>query len=284
MARWVVSSVGHGTLRPTLLAVAFGWAASGVAAPPVYDEVPIELRAEAVLTAELREGERFRVWDRVENDGYLNRYLVDSDFGVFEASSTADLRELLVEIEALAKLEEISRGEAFVDAVKNTVKAPVETARVVVDEPVETLKRIPGGVGRYFKRTARRARDLVGEVRKEYGEYKDEKAAEEGTGPEGGGESEAPAAEPPSVAEEADGEEMPSWQDEEEYQEELEEEETLADEAREEATRFATRKLGYRKTCKMSIDLPQCEDWTEEANAPAFPPTRRAEEDERDAA
>lgn len=43
------------------------------------------------------------------------------------------------------------------------------------------------------------------------------------------------------------------------------------------------RKLGYRKTCDMEIDLPQCEDWTEAADAPAFPPSQR-DDDERDAA
>jgi len=31
------------------------------------------------------------------------------------------------------------------------------------------------------------------------------------------------------------------------------------------------RKLGYRKTCEMQINLPSCEDWTEPDDAPAFP-------------
>lgn len=31
------------------------------------------------------------------------------------------------------------------------------------------------------------------------------------------------------------------------------------------------RKLGYRKTCAMTVDLSNCEDWTEPADAPAFP-------------
>jgi hypothetical protein len=46
------------------------------------------------------------------------------------------------------------------------------------------------------------------------------------------------------------------------------------------------RKLGYRKTCKMAVSLPQCEDWTEPADAPAFPPSFADpdEEQERDAA
>ena len=30
------------------------------------------------------------------------------------------------------------------------------------------------------------------------------------------------------------------------------------------------RKLGYRKTCPMDLNLSNCEDWTESANAPAF--------------
>ncbi len=31
------------------------------------------------------------------------------------------------------------------------------------------------------------------------------------------------------------------------------------------------RKLGYRKTCEMSLRLSNCEDWTEQPDAPAFP-------------
>ncbi len=31
------------------------------------------------------------------------------------------------------------------------------------------------------------------------------------------------------------------------------------------------RKLGYRKTCAMAVELNNCEDWTEASDAPAFP-------------
>ena len=44
------------------------------------------------------------------------------------------------------------------------------------------------------------------------------------------------------------------------------------------------RKLGYRKTSKMDIDLPQCEDWTEAADAPAFTSSSDDKDDERNAA
>lgn len=36
------------------------------------------------------------------------------------------------------------------------------------------------------------------------------------------------------------------------------------------------RKLGYRKTCAMAVELNNCEDWTEAADAPAFPAATEA--------
>lgn len=42
------------------------------------------------------------------------------------------------------------------------------------------------------------------------------------------------------------------------------------------------RKLGYRKTCKMQLQLDGGEDWTEEADAAAFP--QGAEESSEEAA
>ncbi len=32
------------------------------------------------------------------------------------------------------------------------------------------------------------------------------------------------------------------------------------------------RRLGYRKTCPSTLRLSSCEDWTEAADSPAFPP------------
>ena len=36
------------------------------------------------------------------------------------------------------------------------------------------------------------------------------------------------------------------------------------------------RKLGYRKTCTMELDLANCEDWTEAADAPVAQPEAAA--------
>ena len=39
------------------------------------------------------------------------------------------------------------------------------------------------------------------------------------------------------------------------------------------------RKLGYRKTTDMTLDLPGVEDWTEPPDAPAFPETEEQTDD-----
>ncbi|MEX0886417.1 MAG: hypothetical protein WD009_08265, partial [Phycisphaeraceae bacterium] len=41
------------------------------------------------------------------------------------------------------------------------------------------------------------------------------------------------------------------------------------------------RKVGYRKTAPMMVDLPAVEDWIEPADAPAFKTPEPAEDDER---
>lgn len=42
------------------------------------------------------------------------------------------------------------------------------------------------------------------------------------------------------------------------------------------------RKLGYRKTCPMQLNLDGCQDWLEAADAPAFAPSQPAPGSEAD--
>jgi hypothetical protein len=210
-----------------------------------YDAVPVELSAAAILPPELQRGELFRVRERVENDGFLNGYVIDSDFGTLEATSTSDLRTVVAEIGALAELEELTRREALVDAAGNAITAPVKTAIAVAERPVETLKRAPGGVARYFKRTYRRAKDLAAEAQEEYGELKEDlaerkerkaaEAAREAEREAATGDADAlPAADVPAAGAERKPEEEPEWKE-------------LADDAGDEAARYARSRFGYSR-------------------------------------
>ena len=44
------------------------------------------------------------------------------------------------------------------------------------------------------------------------------------------------------------------------------------------------RKLGYRKTQPMSLNLSNCEDWTEQPDAPAFKQEASADDSDAEAA
>jgi hypothetical protein len=65
-------------------------------------------RATEVLSKDLLKGPHQRVEDQVQSDGYLNDYTINSDYGEFEAFSTAMLRTRIGGIDALAELDDLS--------------------------------------------------------------------------------------------------------------------------------------------------------------------------------
>jgi len=135
------------------------WAAS--ADEYVYD-VPWDLKAADILPADLLEGEHHSVNDSVRNDGYLNYYMISSDYGAFEAASTAMLRTRVREIGALAELEDLSKTEVFIKAAADAgVVAPLRTIKQFATHPVKTVIGIPRGIGRMFTRYSRQAGDAV---------------------------------------------------------------------------------------------------------------------------
>ncbi len=160
-------AVGLGLLLAA--ALAFG-------ADVPFETPPIVLSAAEILPAELVEGENHKVDDRVENDGYMNHYEISSKYGEFTAEGNAALRVRVAEIDAIAQLTEITRSEAFADAVKLSATNQYRAAKNVVEHPKETAKGLPGGVKRFVKRTKRKVEDLHDDAKEEYAEYKEEKA------------------------------------------------------------------------------------------------------------
>lgn len=124
-------------------------------------EKAADLRASDVLPGDLLIGEHHTVEDRVRNDGYLNYYTIKSDYGEFEAVSTQMLRTRVGEIDALGELEELSKTEVFVKAAAEAGVGQIKTLTQFATRPVETVKGIPSGIGRMFKRYKRQAGEAV---------------------------------------------------------------------------------------------------------------------------
>src|SRR5258706_11223556 len=79
-----------------------------------YETSPV-LSASKILPPELLSGPNHRVEERVTNDGYLNIYQIDSQFGTFTAVSTALLRKRIGEINAIVAMEKIQRTTLYLD-------------------------------------------------------------------------------------------------------------------------------------------------------------------------
>ncbi len=120
-----------------------------------------DLSAADILPGDLLQNEHHTVADRVRNDGYLNYYTIKSDYGEFEADSTATLRIRISEINALAELDALSQTEVFIKAAADAGVGQLKSIKQLVTQPVETVVGIPSGIGRMFKRYLRQAGEAV---------------------------------------------------------------------------------------------------------------------------
>ena len=128
--------------------------ASDVKYPPLQTP-PIILEASIVLQKDVLTGTNYKVEQKVKNDGFINSYKLDTDYGLFPVESTELLLERINELMALRHMEELKGTSAFGDALKESAKAPYYTAKGLVTEPVDTVSGIATGVGRWFSDVGR---------------------------------------------------------------------------------------------------------------------------------
>lgn len=144
-----------------IVLTAFIFLSSFVAAEQDPFEDAADLRAKDVLPKDLRKGKHHTVEKLVRSDGYLNYYTINSDYGEFEAISTAMLTTRVGEINALAELDDLSKTEVFIKAAADAGVGQLKTLKQFATKPVETVVGIPSGVGRMFKRYTRQAGEAV---------------------------------------------------------------------------------------------------------------------------
>jgi hypothetical protein len=83
------------------------------------------------------------VKESVGSDGFLHIWEIESDFGEFTVRGDALLHTRIAEIEALAMLDEVSKTEAFTDALLITARNPVVAAWNLLTRPVDSILGLP---------------------------------------------------------------------------------------------------------------------------------------------
>jgi hypothetical protein len=136
--------------RRSLLCAAASSFAFVFAAAAGFEEAPT-LRAVDILEPALLAGPQFTVDATVRNGGYINHFVIHSDYGDFEAHGRTMLGIRLKEIAALARISEISKTDVFIraarDATVGVVTEPVKAARGITRDPIGTVTRLPRGIG-----------------------------------------------------------------------------------------------------------------------------------------
>ena len=138
-------------LRPIIVVLLLTPVLVGVS-PVAKFETPPTLPAQVLAPATLLSGNGFHVNNQVPTDGLLAHYTIQSDVGVFQANSTEMLKIRVAEIPAIQELTKTSKTKVFAQSVATNAARPVAAAGQMVMHPVDTVKGMPAGVGRFFGR------------------------------------------------------------------------------------------------------------------------------------
>jgi hypothetical protein len=139
-------------------------------------EQPPTLSAAAILKPEFAAGPGFTVREPVPTYGGRNGYMIDSDFGVFEADGNVMLMRRVREIAAIAKLREVSRTDEYKQALGAAVASPLLVAKGLVENPVSTVTGVPKGLWKFMNRAGQGIKERA--EGRERSEYEDSNAAQ----------------------------------------------------------------------------------------------------------
>jgi len=164
LAALVALALGSGCARPAETRNVLPALDTGDVDPEAgYETLPVRIAAER-LPAELLEGPHHRVRDAVASDGFLNLYVVESDFGTFEAAGDELLRQRVHEVGALAELDRMQKRDEFAKAVAAGLKSPFVAAWNLIRDPVDSILGVPEAAWEAVRKTAEITRRERGEL------------------------------------------------------------------------------------------------------------------------
>jgi hypothetical protein len=120
-------------------------------APSGYETEPV-FNAKDLATPELLKGPHFTVDPKVPVKGFIERFTIQSSYGTFQASGLRMLPIRVNEVEALAKLDDLSKTKEFAEAAGKALARPVTSTVNMLVHPVDTITGFPDGVARLFDR------------------------------------------------------------------------------------------------------------------------------------
>ncbi len=125
-----------------------------------FEELP-ELKASEILNPQFLRGPHYAVREPVPTASGMNQFTIDSDFGLFEADGNQMLLERLKEIDAIARLRDVSKTEEFKKSLVAAAKSPLNSAKNIARDPAQAISNVPKGIMKFMGR-ARQTIENVG--------------------------------------------------------------------------------------------------------------------------
>src|SRR5262245_29813812 len=120
-------------------------------AEAAFEELPL-LKASDILRPDILAGPHHKVREEVPTYSGANQFTIDSDFGVFEADGNEMLLTRINEINAIARLKDVSRTDEFNEALRRAAKSPVAAAKAIAKDPGRTIANVPKGLMKFMGR------------------------------------------------------------------------------------------------------------------------------------
>src|SRR5437870_5402683 len=128
-------------------------------AEAAFEELPV-LNASEILRPEFLSGPHHKVREPVPTYFGANQFTIDSEFGAFEANGNEMLVRRINEINAIARLKEISRTDEYKKALTAPAKSPVAAMKNIANDPVNTVSNVPKGIMKFMRRAGESVKNI----------------------------------------------------------------------------------------------------------------------------
>ena len=139
------------------------------AAASDFEELP-ELKASEILKPEILKGPHHTVREPVPTSAGMNQFVIDSDFGVFDADGNEMLLRRVKEVYAIDQLKGVSRTDQFKQSLVTAARGPYNAAKNVVRDPGGAVSGAATGIMKFMGRAGQTVKHVAkGEAEKTSG-------------------------------------------------------------------------------------------------------------------
>jgi hypothetical protein len=110
----------------------------------------VTVPVEQFVSPDLLKGTGYSLQDTAVIHRSVATFTLVTPAGDTTVVGTVSLQERINEIRAVGTLEDMKKSEVYLDALKASGRGPVDTAKGLVTEPVDTVSNVAKGIGGFF--------------------------------------------------------------------------------------------------------------------------------------